>query len=301
VLNLGISGSEYASHLLEVARSMHARRTGWVPAQAIVRRSSLERRVAAMLNARLNRAPLSRVGRLSAALALVVVTIFVAGFSAAQTSPALSGTVTDQLGAPLANTTVALVDLTTNAKSEAKTDSTGRYEFARIAPGDYMMAIAAVGFQPFQQRVVVTSAPVERSVRMKLGRIQESVTITDGPPSAPSKPAPSREDMQRKIAAMLRVRTCGEPGGCIVPPIKVADKKPVYPDTYDGPGEAVVLTAIIDATGHVTNLEPVGTPNAALAQAAINAVSQWEFEPTRLDGQVVDTEMTVTVNFKSSR
>jgi len=300
VLNLGIAGSDYASHLLDLARTMHTRRTAWVPAQAIVRPSSLERRVAAMLNARLNRAPLTGAGRVVAAVALALVTVLAAGFSAAQASSSLTGTIVDQLGGALTNATVSLVDLTTNARHDAKSDGTGRYDISGLASGDYMMAVSAPGFQTYKQRVVLNGAPVVHDLRLKLGMIQESLTITNAPPSGLAKPAPNRDALQRKIAAM-RERSCDDPGGCIVPPIKLGDKKPVYPDTYTGAGEVVTLKAVIDTTGHVTNLQVVGTASPDLAQAAINAVGQWEFEPTRLDGQVVETEMTVTVNFKSTK
>ena len=37
--------------------------------------------------------------------------------------------------------------------------------------------------------------------------------------------------------------------------------------------------------------------NAILAQAAVAAVRQWRYEPTRLDGQPVEVETSVTVTF----
>ena len=61
VVNLGVSGRDYALHLLELARQFGRARHIPFPAVAIVPRpSSLERRVTAMLNPRLSRRPLSR-------------------------------------------------------------------------------------------------------------------------------------------------------------------------------------------------------------------------------------------------
>ena len=61
VVNLGVSGREYAEHLLDLARQFGRARHGPFPAVAIVPRpSNLERRVTAMLNARLSRRPVSR-------------------------------------------------------------------------------------------------------------------------------------------------------------------------------------------------------------------------------------------------
>ncbi|MGH6690551.1 MAG: M56 family metallopeptidase, partial [Gammaproteobacteria bacterium] len=50
VLRLGVGGTAYAGHLLDLARAFRAHRRVWLPAPAIARPSSLERRVRAMLN-----------------------------------------------------------------------------------------------------------------------------------------------------------------------------------------------------------------------------------------------------------
>src|SRR5206468_6225239 len=64
VLNQGVTGSDYAGHLLNLARALSESRRIWLPAPAIARPSSLERRVHAMLNDRKNRAPATRIARL---------------------------------------------------------------------------------------------------------------------------------------------------------------------------------------------------------------------------------------------
>jgi protein TonB len=59
----------------------------------------------------------------------------------------------------------------------------------------------------------------------------------------------------------------------------------------------VVLTAIIDKHGNVERLQLVsGSP--LLAPAAIDAVKQWHYKPFLLNGQPVEIETTVTVNFQ---
>ncbi len=58
----------------------------------------------------------------------------------------------------------------------------------------------------------------------------------------------------------------------------------------------VVMTAGIDKGGNVQNLQVViGHP--LLAPAAIEAVKQWRYKPFLLNGQPVEVETTVTVNF----
>ncbi|MGH9718304.1 MAG: TonB family protein [Candidatus Acidiferrales bacterium] len=59
---------------------------------------------------------------------------------------------------------------------------------------------------------------------------------------------------------------------------------------------AVELRAIIAADGSVRQLE-VLSGNPILARAALAAVQQWRYEPTRLDGQPVEVETQITVTF----
>jgi len=58
----------------------------------------------------------------------------------------------------------------------------------------------------------------------------------------------------------------------------------------------VVLTAIIDKAGNVQHLQVV-SGHPLLAPAAIEAVKQWRYKPFLLNGQPVEVETTVTVNF----
>ena len=74
VLTSGISGAEYATHLLAVARESAQRRHPWSPAIAIAHHSMLERRVRAMLNARVNREPPTGSARTTTVAILVAVT-----------------------------------------------------------------------------------------------------------------------------------------------------------------------------------------------------------------------------------
>lgn len=59
----------------------------------------------------------------------------------------------------------------------------------------------------------------------------------------------------------------------------------------------VVLTAIIDKDGNIENLQVV-SGHPMLAPAAINAVKQWRYKPYLLNGQPVEVETTITVNFE---
>jgi len=61
----------------------------------------------------------------------------------------------------------------------------------------------------------------------------------------------------------------------------------------------VVLSAIIDSNGQITNLQLV-SGHPMLVPSAIAAVKQWRYKPYLLNGQPVEVETTITVIFSLS-
>ncbi|MFZ1939524.1 MAG: energy transducer TonB [Terracidiphilus sp.] len=59
----------------------------------------------------------------------------------------------------------------------------------------------------------------------------------------------------------------------------------------------VVLQATISKSGTIENLHVVSGP-AMLQQAALDAVKQWQYKPYLLNGEPVEVETTVNVEFK---
>jgi len=93
-------------------------------------------------------------------------------------------------------------------------------------------------------------------------------------------------------------------GGCVRPPTKIKDVRPHYP--AGSAGGNVELVAVIDNNGLVTNLDVTGNgaggpADVGLADAAAVAVRQWEFLPTHLDGQPIETKMKVHVSFAPAK
>jgi TonB family protein len=76
--------------------------------------------------------------------------------------------------------------------------------------------------------------------------------------------------------------------------------KPTFPaGAHQQHGQGtVVLRAIIDRDGNVARLEPVSGP-PELIQAAEEAVRQWRFKPTVLNGDPVEMDTTFTITFSS--
>ncbi len=87
-------------------------------------------------------------------------------------------------------------------------------------------------------------------------------------------------------------------GGNIKTPVKTKDVRPVYPPEAQAAGVqgVVIIEATIDPAGRVSNAKVLRSI-PALDQAALDAVNQWEFMPTLLNGAPVPVIMTVTVNF----
>jgi beta-lactamase regulating signal transducer with metallopeptidase domain len=75
VLASGVSGAEYATHLLAVARQSVTHRHPWSPAIAVAHHSMLEGRVRAMLSTRVNREPLTVGACATTVAALVALTV----------------------------------------------------------------------------------------------------------------------------------------------------------------------------------------------------------------------------------
>jgi TonB family protein len=85
----------------------------------------------------------------------------------------------------------------------------------------------------------------------------------------------------------------------IDPPRKVRDVRPEYPVAVQNRRIAgtVGLAGTITATGCTRDVRVMHSVDPMLDVAAIRAVAQWQFTPTKLDGRPVPTVMTISVNF----
>jgi protein TonB len=98
---------------------------------------------------------------------------------------------------------------------------------------------------------------------------------------------------QPKLAAQpVRVSSGGVQG------LVIHQVAPLYPaqarrDRVQG---TVVLQAVIGKDGSVLNVHAL-RGNPILIQAAVDAVKQWRFKPYTLNGEPVESETQVNVNF----
>jgi TonB family protein len=295
VLRGGVEAPAYASHLLAVARSFGRHRRSWVPAPAMLRPSSLERRIGAMLNPRLNRHPLTRRARLATVIAALVLTAGVAGFqAAAQMFGRISGSLVDATGRTIANGTLVVTSLGNQAKHEVQSDAAGHFDFVGLPYGTYLIEAKAAGFAPFREELAVAATPLQRTVMLQVGSLTETITIS-GPDGAPRSQRPFVEPPARDLTRCV----AGPAGGTIEQPVKIRDVRPAYPAAlYDAGVEAhLVLDVRIGTDGAVRDVRAVSPAHPDFETAAIDAIRQWRFSQTLLNCVPIDVSMTVHANF----
>ena len=75
--------------------------------------------------------------------------------------------------------------------------------------------------------------------------------------------------------------------------------QPVYPPIAKSARiqGTVVLQAYIGKDGTIQNLKMVSSASPLLVQSAMDAVKQWVYQPTLLNGEPVDVITEITVNF----
>ncbi|MCC6589002.1 MAG: TonB family protein [Bryobacterales bacterium] len=288
VIERGVRPSHYAEHLLEIAHYLHGR-SMWRPAAlAMANCSDLQTRLHSILRGGLRRSPLTRA---EAVIAIAAVAALVTPLAAirAQAGGAVSGILSDGNGV-VANALVTLRGAN-QATYRTRTDAAGNYGFAQLTPGTYELRIAAPGFAESVMPAVTVDA--NRAVHLRsllqVGEIREGLDIVAERPGglAPVSVAQKR----------LRI------GGNVQAARLIHQVRPEYPAAAKQAGidGTVLLRAVIGTQGDVSHISVLDSPNPALAGAATKAVRQWRYTPTWLNGQPVEVETTIAINYKLSR
>ena len=236
VLTSGVDGPDYATHLVELARLLKAESAPRLPAPAIARSSSLERRIRAMLDARLTRTPATRLARFMTAAALLTFTVALA---AAQTGPVtFSGSVFDPTGAPVPGATVVLTN--TQKPGEVRGHEQRRRPLrVRALAGRHLRAHG-------------DAARLQESRGQRHADRQDREARCDAHPRraagddfcarSPSK-ASRHKEQSSEATTCLRGSTAvrafnrlsslhtSSTGGRVSPPSKIKDVKPIYPSS----------------------------------------------------------------------
>ena len=119
-------------------------------------------------------------------------------------------------------------------------------------------------------------------------------SLTGHAQNATNSPPPPPSATGNSTGQPTRVRV----GGNVQPPKLISAPPPVYPmlarqSRIQGD---VVLNAVITKDGNVTDLSVI-SGHPLLVQAAEDAVRQWKYQTTLLNGEPVEVEITVTIHF----
>jgi protein TonB len=127
----------------------------------------------------------------------------------------------------------------------------------------------------------------------------EPPAIGEGPVgSGPDIPGGSRNGRSIEVPSPTVTKGPLKVSAGVMAGLLIHRVQPDYPAVAIAMGlsGAVELQARIGTDGTVQELEVV-SGNPILARAAIEAVQQWRYQPTRLSGQPVEVETHITVTF----
>jgi hypothetical protein len=99
----------------------------------------------------------------------------------ADTVGSISGTVTDQTGGVIPDTTVTALNLDTTVVQTTKTNGNGFYNFTALPVGRYEIEILREGFNPYKRTglVIDVNSQLRADVGLSMGEQKEEVVVSD--------------------------------------------------------------------------------------------------------------------------
>jgi TonB family protein len=175
---------------------------------------------------------------------------------------------------------------------KAAIDAVRQWVYEPPADGPIAFDVTFVFTPGSETRLIRHGAPVGAGVEGGVAGGAAGGVVGGVPPPPPPPPPPGWVRDGVTIGTPVRV------GGNIRPPTKVKDVRPVFPpEARDADVQGVViLETVIGPEGRVDQVRVLRSI-PVFDQAAMDAVEQWEFTPTMLNGTPAPVIMTVTVNF----
>jgi hypothetical protein len=113
-----------------------------------------------------------------AGCALILVLLMTASVLASPTG-SIAGFVKDQSGAMISGAKLTLINVSTNAKEEAVSDSNGGFQFLQLAPAAYSLHVEAAGFKKEAVKDVLVQIDqiTHLDVTLQVGSVAETVEV----------------------------------------------------------------------------------------------------------------------------
>jgi hypothetical protein len=227
----------------------------------------------------------------------------------AQQKPAtLSGVLRDATGAVVPGVTVTVTDTATGMRHSTTTDAIGAFTIRNLPPSTYEFRASLPGFASIADVVTLADgADVQRRWEMRVGGVTETIVVTcpAGAAALPASAGVLAFENRRAPTSLFAQQAPVRVGGSIAAPRQNKRVQPRCPGIQPpADGIVVILEATIAVDGQtkdVRSLRPVpgqqGFPSA-FVDAAVEAIRQWEFTPTRLNNVPVPVIVTVTVSYR---
>ena len=189
------------------------------------------------------------------------------------------------------------VDAAKAALDRAATDQAGQYAAESLKAAQDARAALDVELKAQEGKWFKSyDKTTELAVAAKAAGDKAAADAVAGKAAADAVAAKQKADAAaaRAKAKMAPIRI----GGQIKAPTKTKDVKPVYPAIAQSArvSGAVTIEATIGSDGKVIDAKVVRSI-PLLDQAALDAVLQWEYTPTLLNGVPVPVLVSVTINF----
>lgn len=291
VLNLGHPAADYAAFLVMLCRGLRNITPAWSTGIAMAESSQLEVRMKALLDPKINHKPLAARRALIAAVLTVALLIPAAAIhaTAKNGTGSISGIVHDPSGAVIPGAGVVLISSQTQTRIASRTGEDGTFGFPAVPAGRYRLEFDKPGFARTLtgEFDLGPSRDLHQNFTLNLGWVSQEVVVRGHRP-AETVPAPPRPPHRIRV------------GGLVQAARLVKFVKPAYPESAEKQGTegTVILRAVVGTDGQILSLEPYNGADPALVKSATDAVRQWHYQPTLLNGEPVEVATTVTVVFR---
>ena len=310
VLAAGVRPSDYATELLEIAHCFSQGQRWSSAAITVARRGELEARLHAILDPRRSSGTKKSLFVALTALAVWSLTASAITPSSQQTNSSggifmkrtplsgllssvglsaatIGGSLFDPSGAAVAQAKASLYNPETKATAETTTAPDGKFSFENLPAGQYILRVEKPGFASlFREFNVGTDSKLERGLTLKLGAKEEAAVT----------------QVAKGERTAFGQSTDGQPiriGGKVAQANLVTKVQPIYPISAKQAGiqGTVDLETVISKDGVPLEIRVNSSPSDDLTQSALEAVRQWRYRPTLLNGEPIEVVTNVIVNY----